>query len=582
MVPAMIFRGIWISCFQLAAAWVLAVMLALSPAQAHQAQLAQGGPDKIKLTPCIKTVNLADRPESLLDSAAGFDCDVVQTDLGPGDYWVRIEVPPASTGNLHHLRWTSVWQNQATLFVDYADGDRDTIDVPSAGSGRFLHIGGDYTIGLRSDSPPRTILFRISGAGNLRGILLGPELLTTDAVASIDSRRSALYGGFLGLCLALLAYNLMMWRAMRETYLLAYCAMLVAALGYAFTTSAAISQIFPMLDNNDRLRLNYVMLASTAITALWFVRRFFDDWPFSQRFDRLIHGCLAAIAGAALLFALLAPWQMALLHQLHFLSFVGAFIIATGIAFRGWRIGGKVERLFVIAWSLPFLLNGLRLLNGFGIVPQSFWLDNSTLIALSAEALLSSMIITHRIRFIRADRDAARADEAEARHLADTDELTGLANRRALMRAACPPQGAAGHYRLILIDIDHFKAINDSVGHSAGDAVLQKVAGVIRSALRPDVVAARIGGEEFALLFPTGNVDRRYYGALLSRIRALPPVGGKRITVSMGAANGWLGGTEGEWLALYRAADAALYQAKENGRNRLIVAPRYRDVPAAA
>jgi diguanylate cyclase (GGDEF)-like protein len=150
------------------------------------------------------------------------------------------------------------------------------------------------------------------------------------------------------------------------------------------------------------------------------------------------------------------------------------------------------------------------------------------------------------------------------------------------MRAARPGPEAVGHYRLVLIDIDHFKSINDSVGHSAGDVVLEKVAAVIRSAMRPEVIAARIGGEEFALLFPTGNVDRRYYSSLLARVRALPPVGGQQVTISMGAANGWLGGSEGEWLALYRAADAALYEAKTAGRNRLIVAPRYRILPEAA
>jgi diguanylate cyclase (GGDEF)-like protein len=428
----------------------------------------------------------------------------------------------------------------------------------------------------------QTLLFRIEGSGNLRGILLGPTLASSDVIARIDVQRSALYGTFLGLCLALLTYNLMMWRAIRERYLLAYCAMVAMGLTYAFTSSTALAQLVPSIDNNLRLRLNYVLLAGTATTALWFVRLFFDSVPFSRRFDQVIRLCMVMIGAAALAFALFAPWQIYALDLAYTLSFVLLFFLGLTIFAKGWRSGGRAERLFVIAWLVPVLFNAARLLHSLGLISHSFWIDSATILAMGAEALLASMILAYRVRFMRADRDAARADEAEARLLADTDELTGLVNRRALMRAACPAPPQAGHYRLILIDIDHFKAINDSAGHSAGDAVLQKVAAVIRAAMRPEAIAARIGGEEFALLFPTGNVDRRYYSSLLARIRALPPVGGQRITISMGAANGWLGGSEGEWLALYRAADAALYEAKRSGRNRLIVAPRYRDLTEAA
>jgi diguanylate cyclase (GGDEF)-like protein len=582
LIAAMAWRDIWIWLLRLAALLALAVPVAMAPAHAHISSPSGEHPSGIALNPCFKRVAATDRADDLLRNPAGFDCATKQTAHGSGSFWAHVQVPDGVSRELHHLRWASVWQDDVQLFVHYADGTSQQIDLPAAESGHFVHVGGYYTVGLPSVAAPKSILFRIEGSGNMRGILLGPELLSTNGVTRIDVQRSTFYGVFLGFCLALLAYNLMMWRVMRQPYIIAYCAMLVAAICYAFASSATISQIFPFIEENDRLRLNHLTVAAIALTAMWFARRFFDDMAFSKNFNRLIYGCMASIALATMAFVVLAPWRVALLDQLYILSFVGMFVVGAGILVRGWRLGGPAERLFVISWSLPFVLNSLRLLHGFDLLPQSFWLDNATLVAMGAEALLSSMIIAHRIRFIRADRDAARAEEAEARHLADTDELTGLGNRRALMRAACPPQGAAGHYRLILIDVDHFKTINDSVGHSAGDAVLQKIADVIRAALRPDVVAARIGGEEFALLFPTGNVDRRYYGALLSRIRALPPVAGQRITISMGAANGWLGGTEGEWLALYRAADAALYQAKESGRNRLIVAPRYRDVPAAA
>ncbi len=577
----MAWHGFWTVWLRLAALMALALAGVSGPARAHDG-IDDGGPVRLNLQPCIKAAVAGDRAAALLRDAAAFDCTTGQTEFGPGDYWVRLDVPGPASPAARNLRWTSLWQAGATVHVAYDDGIITRYAVPAANSGRYVHIGGYFTLPLRRDSVARTILFEVRDSGNMRGILLGPTLASSDVIAGIDTRRAALYGGFVGLCLALLAYNIMMWRAIRERYLLAYCAMVVAALAYAFTSSATLAQLVPAIDNNLRLRINYVLLAATAMAALWFVRLFFDTVAFSRRFDRALVGGMALVGATSLGFALLAPWQIGMLDTVYTLSFAAVFALGLVMFVKGWRTGGQAERLFVVAWLLPVAFNLLRMLHSLGLIAHNFWIDNATLVAMSAEALLASMVMAHRIRFMRADRDAARADEKEARLLADTDELTGLANRRALMRSACPAPAEAGQYRLILIDIDHFKAINDSAGHSAGDAVLQKVAGVIRAAMRPEVIAARIGGEEFALLFPTGNVDRRYYSSLLARIRALPPVGGQRVTISMGAANGWLGGSEGEWLALYRAADAALYEAKRTGRNRLVVAPRYRDLPEVA
>lgn len=537
---------------------------------------------RVDLVPCIKPVIPGDRAADLVATPAAFDCTTRQTKFGPGDYWVRMAVPGDAPVGANRLRWNSVWQDRATVMAYYADKRSVQIEVPSAGSGRFVHIGGIYTITLRRGAVPQLLLVRVSGAANIRGVMLGPHLASAEQVARADVQRSALYGGFAGLCLALLTYQLVLWRALKKDYLRAYGAMVVACLCYALTSSATLAQIFPAIDNNERLRLNYLGLATTAICGLWFIRAFLGNLGFSRWFDRCILLSGTAVALVTAVFVVLAPWQIGLLDQLYACAFVLPFGLGAVMLLRGWQMGGRIERLFALAWLVPLIFNSARLLHSFGIVPQSFWLDNSTLVAMSAEAMLSSLIIAHRLRLVEVDRDLARADVAEARQIADTDELTGLANRRALMRTVCPPTDRAGTYRLVLIDVDHFKRINDSIGHSAGDIVLCRIAEMIEAGRRPDALAARIGGEEFALVYKSDADDRRYHAGLLDQVRALPPAGGQNITVSMGAATGWLGGSEAEWLALYRAADKALYQAKMAGRDRLVVADSVERSAAAA
>lgn len=164
---------------------------------------------------------------------------------------------------------------------------------------------------------------------------------------------------------------------------------------------------------------------------------------------------------------------------------------------------------------------------------------------------------------------AIHVREARAR----TDELTGLVNRRGLDGAMALWVGEAA--ALLVVDLDHFKRVNDSLGHVAGDAALRHLARVLRSALRERDVAARIGGEEFALwlpdtfLGPAVDVAERVRAAVEATPahwsgRAIP------LTCSIGVAA--VPGTTTVRDNLYAAADAALYRAKQGGRNRVEVA----------
>ena len=163
---------------------------------------------------------------------------------------------------------------------------------------------------------------------------------------------------------------------------------------------------------------------------------------------------------------------------------------------------------------------------------------------------------------------AMQLRSAETRAM--TDGLTGLANRRSLERAMAG--WAEGPCALLCVDIDNFKKLNDGFGHAAGDAALKHVARVFRRALREDDVAARTGGEEFALWLPYTALpqalqvaERVREGVETSTLRW----GGAdvKLTCSVGAAA--VPETVSQVANLLTAADAALYHAKSRGRNRV-------------
>ena len=160
------------------------------------------------------------------------------------------------------------------------------------------------------------------------------------------------------------------------------------------------------------------------------------------------------------------------------------------------------------------------------------------------------------------------------------DPLTDLWNREKLMsayqleRQRTRRQGTP--LSLVLIDLDHFKSLNDRFGHDAGDAALVYVARLMKRRLRAIDLACRIGGEEFALLLPDTTASGAFAVADTLR-RSLESTGfryrGRRIAMTLSAGVAELGRDGNEWLQLYRAADARLYACKAQGRNCVLSGP---------
>ena len=183
----------------------------------------------------------------------------------------------------------------------------------------------------------------------------------------------------------------------------------------------------------------------------------------------------------------------------------------------------------------------------------------------------------HDITVQKQLEDDLLASQARFKELARTDPLTGLANRRTLTEVAEHEFQRSKRFgastAVLMIDIDHFKKINDTYGHDAGDVALVNLARMLQSEARSNDLAARLGGEEFVFLL----IETELTGALdmaerirtaASRILSSSPSGDFKFSVSIGVTT-FKNGDNG-WSDALTRADAAMYEAKHTGRNKAV------------
>ncbi|ANN79086.1 GGDEF domain-containing protein [Bordetella flabilis] len=265
----------------------------------------------------------------------------------------------------------------------------------------------------------------------------------------------------------------------------------------------------------------------------------------------------------------------------------GLVLFATAVRARQWRRGRLVDRVLfwiLLVFALQFFPRTLLTI-GFtapatarAFADSVFWQTLQLSLAVLGTGLALTMLaacVADIIEDLRRERDA--------------DGLTELLNRRAFqervtahlrtMAAATGRRGTAAGGApqrspgaLVLCDVDHFKAINDRHGHAAGDKVLRGIANVLRCTTRANDIVGRLGGEEFGIFLPGAAVQEAcaFAARLKEEIAGCEfMLGGARafVTASFGVSD-----TQGadSWEALYRRTDALLYDAKRNGRNRVV------------
>jgi diguanylate cyclase (GGDEF)-like protein len=583
------------------------LLFALCAPAGAQVTLSPDTPGVLDLTSSVQVLENADRG---LDLAAVRSpvLDASFRTLAPGEttfgyahgnYWFRFSVENALPDVvrralvidyplLDHVTVYSIGADGSVVSREI--GDRtpfSTRDLPD----RHLNILLDFPPGERSQ-----FYLRIDSQSSMQVPLL---LADPRSYLGMQLTTQLGLGLYYDILVALTLYNLLLFASVRDANFLwyalygaSYCMMLFCLNGLAF------QHFWPDSPRWGNLATLFSVSFSLAMV-LQFSRRFLDLARHAPALDlplRIALG-LAVLLGVA---ALVAPYRYIIQAQTLLAIGVAPLILAG--AFRIMR-RFTPARHFALAWSMLLLGTVVYASVALGLLPKISLTEYSIQIGSAAEMILLSFALAYRINLLTSENERiqheARA-ELESRVLARTadldsalqrlehantrlddfarrDGLTGLYNRRHLdevLGDACArARSDALPMALMMVDIDHFKTINDRYGHSVGDICLRAVAAALRGMLPADATLARYGGEEFAIVLP--HADAGSATALAETVRSAierRPIVIEahqiELTVSVGL-HLVPDGAPCEAQDLLRRADARLYAAKRGGRNRI-------------
>ncbi|WP_083651436.1 7TM diverse intracellular signaling domain-containing protein [Vreelandella massiliensis] len=383
------------------------------------------------------------------------------------------------------------------------------------------------------------LLLRVRSEGTLTVPL---TLWTQEALWQRDQHRYMLLGLYYGILLSLLIYNLFLYFALRDTLYITYSGyVFFLAIGQAGLSGVTGQFLFPNWGWLTHMTPT-AGVSAAGIFGTLFVQRFLGSTPRRLHLGWLMP-TLSVAYTLTLLTALFVSYNVAAI-AVNLISLVFVVSAASmGIASLIRKEPGA--RFFVVAW-LFFLLGVMVIaLHNLGVLPSSFLIANAMMIGSAVEMLLLSLALADRIQNLQRQKQKAQAEaitnrqkllenerihkeELEQRvkkrthdleeanrllhlsqkqleHQATHDTLTGLKNRQYLHQRAQEALAYAErhqqHFALAVIDLDGFKPINDTHGHAAGDQMLAETAKRLCECVRTTDTVARIGGDEFVILY---------------------------------------------------------------------------------
>jgi len=298
--------------------------------------------------------------------------------------------------------------------------------------------------------------------------------------------------------------------------------------------------------------------------------------PAAPDADTGDHAALAICAGVyAMLAAILLLWRRPPRALLHAICPTGTLAVTAAVALAepiGLTPSFYLWPMLVAAYFLGRreVAANLAFAAGTCAVALALWVEPGLRLAMFVAVLAIAGVATAVVVVLR---EQVLALVLRLRLLASHDSLTGALTRGAFEQRIDAELARAQHgatpLSLVIFDVDHFKAINDSFGHAAGDAALRGIGDIVAAGMRRSDVFGRLGGEEFGLLLPdTGIVGAAAVADKLRRRFAAPAAGRRPLTVSFGVAQVHPGASSTR--AVFADADRALYAAKRAGRDRVM------------
>nr|WP_239482166.1 diguanylate cyclase [Pseudomonas insulae] len=530
-------------------------------------------------------------------------------------WWIKLQLARGAAAPAQWwLEAGSVTQLDLRLYLPTHDGwsERQSGERVSFSDGRD-HAYRRMLFRLPAlDETAQTLYMRVyDPAGNSFPL----RIWQLDDLTQLATEENLVLGVIYGIIAALLLYNLFIFISLRDS----------AYFWYVLTTAGALLFILSMTGHG----FQYLWpdapvpfwLDRVTLPSLWgfCACRFTQTLLQTRRHVRWAHHLLSmalvcyvlAVCLEAFGQRLFAAWLIALLS----LTSIPA---ALGSALLRWRQGDVPALLYLCGYGLILGSISLLLMRTTGLLQPATWNAYVFPIAVAAESILFSFALAYRIQMLKQERahaleqadrektarlaqmqasaeelqvavhqrtaELARANlklsarERELQHAAFHDPLTDLANRRYLIERADAAMSDAQRRHeslvLMLIDLDHFKPINDQYGHDAGDLLLHTFAQRLREQVRAHDLVARLGGDEFAVLISGADAPQhaRDIAVRLLAELARPVLYDEQpltVSVSIGAA---LFPTHAEQFAgLYKAADEALYRAKQQGRSGFVM-----------
>ncbi|MCA1660692.1 MAG: GGDEF domain-containing protein [Novosphingobium sp.] len=515
--------------------------------------------------PCHAAASLAESDAAVAASPQRWTCGNANWSLAAERTYLRFSVapgqPPPTTFATRLTRFEAM-----RLTVAAADGrsvsrEVRVSDMQPASEGLIMRIPLP-----RLDASLSEVVVRIDGARHV-SMLSQAHLLERHAADAAPGRRQLVIAALCGLLCAPFLFNFAFYFVLRQRFLVWHSLAVSLMLLQTLITSGLINRFVAFSVSQLALTQTAAFGAAVAAAAL-----FTADLIEPEKLDRLHRRLLAAMVpwiAAFTAFYLLADGPLrGIAPTIYYASYIPVLALFAWVMAVALRRGSRAVRFQIAAWIPLMAVGSVRIASVLGAAAAPLDLDFEQQLAFVLEVLISGLGVVDRFMVLRRQRDQALFEARVLEQAVERDPLTGLINRRGIEQrfADCRSRGFR---TMAVLDLDHFKTVNDTHGHGVGDDVLRAVA----HALAPDddTIVVRLGGEEFLLLLrgrdAAARAERRRE-AISTRVAADVPGLERIVTASMGLVEQTAGLAAGGFAAQFAHCDRLLYEAKRAGRNR--------------